>query len=125
MASQRVVDKTYFRAKEDYYDHYYSLKLQIYKWNIQDVIKECWDGINLKMDENHPIFANIDQDIFCKTLACTIYQYYTNESLEFFNRLWGKKMVEMGAPKNPKYAAIVNPSALNKFLNIVRKKYSW
>ena len=125
MASQRAVNQLYNRGAEDYYDHYYSLQLQIHKWFIHDIILKYWDGSHLNMDENHYLFNYVDKDMMCSVLACTLYQHYNDPGAELYNRIWSKKLIEMGAPKNPKYAIEANILVLNSFLNLVRKKYGW
>ena len=99
--------------------------LLMYKWSAQKTILQCWDGKNLTIDENHPFFWGIDKDTFCEVLVCTLYQYHNVDALSLSNRIWGYKLAEMGAPKDPKYAIDAPLKAIDKFTTFVRKLYNW
>ena len=104
-----------------------SLKLQIYKFSAEEYILSKWKNGKLEeIDRRDLFFRNLDESLFIKVLACSLYQQKDNDGVKFFNRLWGKQMIELGAPKEPKYAISRVPiEALDKFTTEVRNIYGW
>jgi hypothetical protein len=102
-----------------------TFRILIYKVAIEDFIKERWDGLKLKIDKYDKFYDNIDKESFCKALACTVYAHKDEDSIAFFNRVWAKKMVNMGAPKNEEFVANVPSAALEQLVTDVRKRFSW
>lgn len=100
-------------------------RILIYKVSIEDYIKEHWDGLKLNISKYDDFFENVDQQSLCKALACTLWQYKDIDSIAFFNRVWAKKMVGMGAPKDKEYAANVPAAALEQLTTYLRKTYLW
>lgn len=115
----------YTREDTPIEDPYYDFQLLMYKWSIYDTLKDCWNGNILNIDETHSVFNDMNSDILCKVLACSLYQYFSTEVISLSNRIWGKCLVDMGAPKNPKYAVGTPPKALDKFVTFVRKTFHW
>lgn len=102
-----------------------NFRVLIYKVSMEDFVRKNWKDPKLNIDTNDDFFINVDQESLCKALACTIWQHKDKSGIAFFNRVWAKKMVEMGAPKDQEYAANIPVEAIEQLTTALRKLYKW
>ena len=103
-----------------------SVELQIYKFSIERFIRSKWKNDNLMpFSSDDEFFDRINQNLLVSVIVCSLYQYKDKPVISNGNKIWAKRLITMGIPKESKYAVDVPPKALDTFASRIRKLYSW